>query len=42
MRVEWDDRKAKRAQLQKFVAALLITCIIATLPILVVGMHIGL
>lgn len=42
MRIEWDERKARRAQLQKFAAALAMTCMIAALPILVVGMRIGL
>jgi hypothetical protein len=42
MRIEWDERKARRVQLQKFAAALGITCMIAAVPILVVGMRIGL
>ncbi|MGV1848581.1 MULTISPECIES: hypothetical protein [Rhizobium] len=42
MSIEWDERKARRAQLHKFAAALAITCMIAALPILVVGMRIGL
>lgn len=42
MSIEWDERKARRAQLQKFALALAITCMIAALPILAVSIRIGL
>ncbi len=42
MSIEWDERRARRAQLNKFAVALAITCVIAALPIIVVGMRIGL
>lgn len=42
MRIEWDERKARRNQLLRFVVAIAITCVIAAVPILAVGLHIGL